>query len=316
MKKAVVFVIQLLIVTVSLFAQQSLETAIFEASKDAKDIIKTKTKENILKDGLAIYEFDLPKDAKSNDMSDYIRNNLATYLGRSGITLVSREKKDFLMRERELELQHRYGEFAEATIIGVGNLYGARFITYGDVKEINDGYKLTLRILEVGTGRILFINSYEFSRSPIVGQLLGIESVYKKVAQGFGAEINNNPAAIAAPAVSVSFDYNVSKKMSLGFKMVASISVSKKDKKLVTIEPLGSLRFYPAFLNGEPGTGAFFEILGGVSILSFSSDTQFFANAGGGFGYRFAFANFYIEPEIRVGYPYIAGAGLSVGFKF
>ena len=39
-------------------------------------------------------------------------------------------------------------------------------------------------------------------------------------------------------------------------------------------------------------------------------------NAGVCTGYRFSTASLYLEPQVRFGYPYLIGAGVTVGLKF
>ena len=39
-------------------------------------------------------------------------------------------------------------------------------------------------------------------------------------------------------------------------------------------------------------------------------------SAAGSVGYRFGINRLYIEPVIRGGYPFIVGAGLSIGVRF
>lgn len=310
MKKTIFFVIQLLIVATALFAKQSLDDAILDASKDIKEVYSQSQKSV-----LAIYEFEQPNNNKNIDMSDYIRNRLSKKLYGLGIKPVTRDTKDMAVREKELNLQHKSGKFNEKTIRNVAGLYGANLIAYGSVKERNNAYELTLKVQEVDSGYI-YIFYYEFSYSNETEQLLGRAAVYKKVALGVGAEANMNSLEFIAPAVSASFDYNVFRKVSLGVKIFASFDVKEKNNNLVILEPLASLRVYLVSPSGEPGTGVFMEGLGGVSVLLVDSNTNIVANGGGGFGYRAAFGNFYIEPEIRVGYPYIFGVGLSAGFRF
>ena len=88
------------------------------------------------------------------------------------------------------------------------------------------------------------------------------------------------------------------------------------DAIYLIFEPLGSLRFYFVSPSGVPGTGVFLEGLVGVSIISNDSEKSNCISFGGGLGYRFPVKNFYIEPEIRFGYPYTVGAGLGAGFRF
>lgn len=142
--------------------------------------------------------------------------------------------------------------------------------------------------------------------------------ILKPVALGLGAEANRNSREdFIAPGISFSFDYNAFKKVSLGFKMLASYDVSAKNDNLLILEPLAFLRVYMVYHSGEPGTGVFLEGLGGVSIVSsINSDSNIIPNGGLGVGYRLPLKWFYIEPEIRFGYPYTYGASVNLGFRF
>ena len=308
MKKKIFFVIQLFVVAMSLFAKQTLDDAILDASIDiTKECVRNKKK------ALAVYDI----ESSSDDMSSHIKDKLEEYIHESSkLTIVTRDPKNMATIEKELYDQHHSGKFDEHTIISVMRKRGAEVLVTGDFKERKNAWMLILEILDVETGDSIFKKRYEISRSEEIEELLGERAGYRKVALGIDAEVNKNSLDFVSPAVSASFDYSVFRKLSLGFKMFASFDVKEKDNNLTILEPLALLRVYLVSQSGEPGTGVFLEGLGGVSILLVDSDTKFVANGGGGFGYRFAFSNFYIEPEIRVGYPYIFGAGLGTGFRF
>ena len=309
MKKKLFFVIQILIATVGLFAKQpTLDEAISEVSEK----IKERYAEKIF---LAICDFELPKEAKNKEMSNHIRDKLQIELQNLEFIIATRDSNDNAIIEKEIALQHESGDFDANGIISLGKKVSVKIGVYGSVKVKNSDYELKVTILNFETGEKYIIKK-NFANSSEISRLLGRDSEEKKVAQGFGAEINKNSLAFVAPAASVSFDYNILKKVSLGFKIFASWDMYEKNNNFITLEPLASLRFYLVSHGGKPGTGVFLEVIGGTSILSIDSDIRFVANAGIGYGYRFAFNNFYIEPEIRGGYPYIAGAGISTGFRF
>jgi len=81
------------------------------------------------------------------------------------------------------------------------------------------------------------------------------------------------------------------------------------------------LRFY--FYGKRANYGPFLQFLGGPAILiggvdefSIPSDVGAFS-IGMGFGWRFLIKErVFIEPSIRGGYPYLAGAGLAAGVCF
>lgn len=305
MKKTTFFVIQLLIVVTSLFAEQykNIDEAILIASKD---LMKKCSKKSIL----VIDDF----ESTSGKLTLYIRNQFEDSFVGAEIQVVTRKNIDKI--ENELCFQHNSGKIDENTIISVAKFVGANAVVFGNFEELNDLYMLRLRMLDIKTAKYIFSQTYEFSRDTKTEQLLGRAAVYRKVALGFGAEANKNSLDFISPAASATFDYSLFRKVSLGVKIFASFDVKEKDNNLTILEPLAFLRVYFVSHSGDPGTGVFLEGLGGASILLIDSDAKVVASGGAGFGYRAAFSNFYIEPEIRVGYPYIFGAGLSAGFRF
>ena len=55
---------------------------------------------------------------------------------------------------------------------------------------------------------------------------------------------------------------------------------------------------------------------GGGEILFVNDSVKLAVSAGGALGFRIVAGNFYFEPTLRGGYPYIFGAGLGLGFRF
>ena len=90
----------------------------------------------------------------------------------------------------------------------------------------------------------------------------------------------------------------------------------EKNNDLVTLEALGTLRFYIVSLTGEPVTGIYAELQAGTSLFFVNSNIKPAFNGGASIGYRLGLNNFYIEPEIRFGYPYLFGCGMYVGMRF
>ena len=80
------------------------------------------------------------------------------------------------------------------------------------------------------------------------------------------------------------------------------------------------LRVY--LFGADSPTGFFIQADGGAFILSYDEDIYITAPIGGfsggiTFGYRFPLGNhWFVEPILRAGYPYIAAAGVSFGYKF
>lgn len=314
MKKNIFFVIQLLVVATALFAEKSLDDAILEASEYIQNNCNEKSK-------LVIYAFDIdissvsPKGSKK--MASEISERLEESLTNKNIVAVTRDPDKMKQIDKILEQQHNSEYFDPGEIISLGKKMPENIAIFGRFDEYGGAYRLRVWVLDLITGTEKIQTFKGISYSKEIDEPLGIASSYKKVGLGFGAEINKNSLDSVAPAGSISFDYNVFRtKTSIGLKMFASFDMNEKNNNLIILEPLASLRFYLVSHAGVPGTGIFLEGLGGVSIYLVESDTDFAANCGAGFGYRAAFQNLYIEPEIRFGYPYMFGAGLSAGFRF
>lgn len=103
---------------------------------------------------------------------------------------------------------------------------------------------------------------------------------------------------------------------SIGVKAVWFMSTDGVD----TLELSFLLRFY--LMGVSAYSGPYIQILGGPSLYNKSGEvsvpsTLGIVSAGLSFGWRFVFANrFFIEPAVRAGYPYLAGAAVSAGVRF
>ena len=298
MKKAIFFTIYFLIVVTTLFAKQSLDNAIFKASNDLARIYSQKSI-------LVIDDFKSP----TSNMTDYIRDEFKDSFYKLGIKVVTRDEIDIILKEQYF--QHNSGMVDEKSIISAAKLKGANLIVFGEFEELPDEYRIRLRMVDVKTGEYLFMGKYDFSPDKKTDLLLGR---YSKTSIGLGAELNKISIDSIAYALTFSFDYNVFGKVSLGIKMFGSCDIYEKD---IILEPLAFLRLYLGSSIDDTVTGMFIEGLGGASIfLNDYTGRTAVINAGGGLGYRFSFDNFYFEPSIRAGYPYIFGVCLSMGVRF
>lgn len=304
MNKRIFIIIITILLSSSVFAKTSIDQAITNAAVDIADKCNAKSI-------LMIDDFESPTPA----MTLYIREQLAdTIFAEDGlIQIVTREHMDKI--EKELKFQNS-GVVSEKTILSVAERLGARFVVFGKLEELNSGFILRVRMLDVKTGAYLFRKTYEFGYSQKTAQLLGNASTYKKVAIGGIGEINKNSIAFVAPAAGVTFDFSLWRKFSVGAKILLSYDYHEKQNQIFTIETLGTLRYYIVSFSGEPVSGIYIEAQGGISSLIVDSKLKTVFNAGGATGYRFTLGSFYIEPELRFGYPYMCGAGLAAGMRF
>lgn len=139
---------------------------------------------------------------------------------------------------------------------------------------------------------------------------------YHRTSLGLRAETNINSIDKVAFAAGLVFDYSIIPEISLGLKSIVSKDFFQQNTSITTIETLASFRFYPLAPAGKPATGLYAEAQGGATILLINTRLRYTFNAGIAMGYRFGLKNFYVEPEIRGGLPYILGLGLNVGFRF
>lgn len=288
----------------SISAAQSLDDALVSAANDIAEKCDAKTI-------LVIDDFESP----SKNMTLYIREQVADliYSADGLIQLVTRERMDLV--EKELEFQNS-GKVSEQTILSAAERLGARSVVFGRFEELNRAYMLRIRMLDVKTAAYLFRKTYEISRSSKTEQLLGRAAVWYKAAIGLQVEANKNSLDAIAPAVGFTFDYGLARKFALGAKIIASYDSNEKDNTLFVVEPLLTARLYLVSPTGEPLAGLFFEGEGGYSLLFVNSEMTSVFNAGGTVGFRFVFNQFYVEPELRCGYPYLFGIGLGAGLRF
>jgi hypothetical protein len=126
---------------------------------------------------------------------------------------------------------------------------------------------------------------------------------------GLGVEGNANTREGAAIGGNLSLGVNLNDQFSLGIKTVFSYDTSA----VSTLEPAAFFRYYlPLKINGlfaqaELGASFFFE--DGNNYPAFQGGLAF------GWHYNL-FKNWYIEPYVRLGYPFVWGAGFLAGFHF
>jgi hypothetical protein len=110
--------------------------------------------------------------------------------------------------------------------------------------------------------------------------------------------------------------------VSLGLKVVYFDDANE----FRTIELNFLLRFYlPGMMRNEAplNSGLFLQLNGGPVIFAHNENDLAMPSKTGTFsgglslGWRFLFGRyFFLEPAVRGGYPYMAGAGLSAGVRF
>lgn len=302
MKKLITFTISLFF-CLHCFAKQNLDDAIATVSND----IKSKCSQNEI---LAILDF----STQTEEMSSYINSQLiATISESSSLRIVTRQHMDKI--EKELQFQSS-GLVSDSTALSIGERLGAHEIVFGSLEELDNKYMLQVRMLDVSHGAYSLFKTYEISRSAKTEQLLHHAATIYKSSLGLIAEANKNSISMIAPAAGISFDYSVGRNFSIGIKTLISYDVFEKENSILSVEPLGFLRWYVVSPSGEPSAGLFIEGQFGPELLFVNSAVRLSVSSGLSLGFRIALQNFYFEPAIRGGYPYLFGAGFNAGFRF
>ena len=281
----------------------SLEDAIDVISKDISERCEKK-------EIIAILDF----DSETPDMSNYLNGELTSRIfENSTLQVVTRQHMDKV--ESELKF-HSSGRVSDSTALSIGERLGAHKIIFGQLDELDNTYILQVKMLDVESGSYSLFKRYAIARSSRTEQLLSHAAKIYKSSIGFIIEANKNSISSVSPGVGICFDYSLIRNISLGFNAIVSYDVSEKDNSIYCIEPLAFLRWYVVSPTGEPSAGIFLEPHIGCDLLLVNSEIKPSLNIGAAFGFRIVSGNFYIEPVLRGGYPYMFGAGISAGCRF
>ena len=259
---------------------------------------------------ICILNFSSPK----KEMSDYVQTQLTSAVMETArVKVVTRSNMSKI--DEELMFQAS-GLVSDESALSICQRLGANAIVFGEITELDNKYDLRLRMLDVESAAYILFKTYSFSRSSKTEQLLGRAQNYCKSSIGFYIEANKNSVSSVAPCAGLCFDYNFTRKLTVGIKALVSYDVFYKGKSIYTFEPIAFFRFYLASVSGEPSTGLFVQADGGASLIFLDNTAKSCFNAGASLGFRKEFNSFYLEPSLRFGYPYILGAGLSLGLRF
>jgi hypothetical protein len=130
---------------------------------------------------------------------------------------------------------------------------------------------------------------------------------------GIGLETNMNTRDGYALGRSVSLDFQIFKYIVNG----VTLTISDDFGIFTVIEPEVFGRWYFKDF-GFKGGGFFIQADLGVSLVIEASETKPHILGGltAGFRYPFLGGDYYVEPFIKSGYPFIWGAGARVGCRF
>lgn len=252
--------------------------------------------------------------APTQDMSEYIQTQLTIKATETGVVkVVTRAHMDKVNRELDFQMT---GVVSDETALSICQRLGATAIVFGQIKELDNTYTLELRMLDVESGAYILLRTYAVPRSSKAEQLLGRAAIYRKTAIGLRMECNKNSIESMALGGGMVFEYSFTRWLSGGIKFLVSYDIANTDSAITTLEPLATVRFYVARPFGEPSTGLYIEGQCGASVIFVDSLLRYAFDAGAAIGFRFGLEHFYVEPEIRGGYPYLFGAGVNVGVRF
>ena len=103
-----------------------------------------------------------------------------------------------------------------------------------------------------------------------------------------------------------------------GMGIGLSLLYAQDAESFISLEGLAHFRLYLSRVKNN--TGFFLQAEGGIVLFSFGQPeiTEYWSpSAGLSAGWRFPFGkDFYVEPVIRGGYPYLFGVSLSAGLRF
>ncbi|MCL2805432.1 MAG: hypothetical protein FWD26_05780 [Treponema sp.] len=138
----------------------------------------------------------------------------------------------------------------------------------------------------------------------LTGSVYSLDSVFF----GLGGEVNANAREGIAAGGTLSIGVDINRYFSAGVKKTYSVDF----KDITTIEDAVFFRFYPL-----PKLRVFIQAELGTYVLYEEGNTQ--PTLLGAFvaGVRIPIGSyFYIEPQVRGGYPFIWGGGLIAGINF
>ena len=135
----------------------------------------------------------------------------------------------------------------------------------------------------------------------------------RKIALGMGPEWNMNSRENFAGGMAVCFDYMLPYSFTAGSSLStgALFTASYNFNNFTVLEPALLLRLY---FNGG-GVGLFAQAETGVFIFLEDGDVSpmFLGWLRG--GYRVGFGTYYVEPYVRIGYPFAFGIGAIAGVR-
>ncbi|MDR1929907.1 MAG: hypothetical protein LBQ44_04670 [Treponema sp.] len=126
---------------------------------------------------------------------------------------------------------------------------------------------------------------------------------------GLGVEGCMNTRYGVALEENLSFDYGIVKTVTAGIKF----GFSQDFTGITVLAPEAFARWYFTEIDGNP---LFVQVDLGASLIMEDSRIHPVFLGGLMAGIRFPLNAWYVEPSVRIGYPFIWGAGAAAGYRF
>lgn len=132
----------------------------------------------------------------------------------------------------------------------------------------------------------------------------------KKISAGLGPEFNWNARHDFAGGAALGVYFNLPNFFAAG----VSVTGSSNFNDISTVEPTALFRWY---FQKKGYTGFFAQLSAGAFIIFEEEGVTPMIDAGLSGGYRLPLgASFYLEPYLRLGYPFGFGVGVTGGMRF
>jgi TolB-like protein len=112
-------------------------------------------------------------NSKSGNFSSYVIDELTAYLVDSGnLEVVDRDKIDLIRNEQNFQYS---GDVDDNSMVSLGRLLAAQFIVTGSLSEIDNTYRIVIRVLNVQTAAVEVQYRSTIINDRMVKSLLNIE---------------------------------------------------------------------------------------------------------------------------------------------
>jgi len=110
--------------------------------------------------------------SSSDGFSTYVLDELTAYLVDSGhLTVVDRSQTDLIREEQNFQYS---GDADDDSMVALGRMLGAQFIVSGSITEIDDTYRMVVRVLNVQTTAVEVQYRTNIANDRMAKALLGV----------------------------------------------------------------------------------------------------------------------------------------------